>query len=51
MQALAMTFGNESMAMNMSLQPEYAEPYDWIVAFFRDLAYDADMQIELRNDE
>lgn len=37
--ALAATFGNEPMAMNISLQRGYAERYDWIVTQCRDLAY------------
>lgn len=39
MMALAMTFGNEPMALNMSLQRDYAERYDWIVTQCRDLAF------------
>jgi hypothetical protein len=37
--ALAMTFGNEPMALNMSLQRDYAERYEWIVTQCKDLAY------------
>ena len=37
--ALAMTFNNEPMAMNMSLQRDYAERFDWIVTQFQDLAF------------
>jgi len=36
---LAATFGNEPMAMNMSLQRSYAERFDWLVTKFRDWAY------------
>lgn len=39
MLALVMTFGNSPMAMNMSLQREYAERYDWLVTQFRDWAF------------
>lgn len=39
MQALAMTFADQSMAMSMSLQREYAERYDWLVGQFRDWAF------------
>jgi hypothetical protein len=38
-QALAMTFSNEPMAMNMSLQREYAERVDWLATQFRDWAF------------
>ena len=37
--ALAMTFSNEPMAMNMSFQREYAERVDWIATQLRDLAF------------
>jgi hypothetical protein len=39
MLALAMTFGNKPMAMNMSFQREYAERYDWLTTQFKDLAF------------
>ena len=37
--ALAMTFGNQPQAMNMSFQREYAERYDWLVTQFKDWAF------------
>jgi len=39
MLALALTFSNEPMAMNMSFQREYAENYDWLLAQFKDWAF------------
>ena len=39
MQALAMTFANEPMALAMSLQRIYAERYDWLATQFRDWAF------------
>ena len=39
MQALAMTFANEPMALTMSLQRIYAERYDWLATQFRDWAF------------
>ena len=39
MLALAMTFGNSPMALNMSLQREYAESYDWLARQFKDWAF------------
>ena len=39
MMALAMTFGNCPMAVNMSFQREYAERYDWLAAQFKDWAF------------
>lgn len=39
MVALAMTFADKPMAVNMSLQREYAEPYDWIASQFKDWAF------------
>jgi len=39
MTALAMTFSNEPMAMNMSFQREYAERYDWLATQFKDWAF------------
>lgn len=39
MMALAMTFSDKPMAVNMSLQREYAEPYDWLAAQFKDWAF------------
>jgi hypothetical protein len=37
--ALAMTFSSGPMAMNMTLQRDYAERYDWLVTQFQDLAF------------
>ena len=37
--AIAMTFGNSPLAMNMSFQREYAERYDWLATQFKDLAF------------
>ena len=37
--ALAMTFNNAPLALNMSFQREYAEPYDWLATQFKDLAF------------
>ncbi len=39
MLALAMTFGNGPMALNMSFQREYAERYDWLAMVFKDWAF------------
>ena len=39
MMALAMTFSNDSQAMNMSFQREYAENYDWLLTQFKDWAF------------
>jgi len=39
MLALAMTFRNEPLAMNMSFQREYAERYDWLLWQFKDWAF------------
>ena len=39
MLALSMTFGNHPLAMNMSLQREYAESYDWLTTQFKDWAF------------
>jgi len=39
MTALAMTFSNEPLAMNMSFQREYAERYDWLATQFKDWAF------------
>ena len=36
MQALALTFSEQPMAMNMSFQRQYAERYDWLAAQFKD---------------
>ena len=38
MLALAMTFAEQPMAMNMQFQRQYAEPYEWIVQQFKDWA-------------
>ena len=37
--ALVMTFSNQPTAVGMSLQPIYAERYDWLVRQFRDWAF------------
>jgi hypothetical protein len=37
--ALAVTFADQSMAMGMSLQREYAERYDWLITQFKDWAF------------
>ena len=39
MKALALTFSDQPTAMNMSLQRQYSEPYDWVVIQFKDWAY------------
>ena len=39
MQALALTFSEQPMAMNMSFQRQYAERYDWLAAQFKDWAF------------
>jgi hypothetical protein len=39
MLALAMTFGNDPLALNMSFQRDYAESYDWLAAQFKDWAF------------
>jgi len=39
MLALAATFGNGPMAMNMSFQREYAERLDWLLTLFKDWAF------------
>jgi len=39
MLALAMTFGNAPLALNMSFQREYAESYDWLTTQFKDWAF------------
>jgi len=39
MLALAMTFSDAPMALNMSFQREYAERYDWLVTQFKDWAF------------
>jgi hypothetical protein len=39
MLALAATFGNGPMAMNMSFQREYSESYDWLAMQFKDWAF------------
>ena len=36
---LAMTFAKQPMAMQMCLQRQYAEPYDWLVNQFKDWAF------------
>jgi hypothetical protein len=37
--ALAMTYGDEPLAVGMSLMPLYAERFDWLVTQFRDWAF------------
>ena len=37
--ALAMTMSDKPMAVNMSFQREYAEPYEWMKQQFIDLAF------------
>jgi len=39
MLALAMTFSDAPMALNMSFQREYVERYDWLVTQFKDWAF------------
>ena len=39
MLALAMTFAEQPMAMNMQFQRQYAEPYEWIVQQFKDWTF------------
>ena len=39
MLALAMTFSDKPMALNMSFQREYAENYDWLLTQFKDWAF------------
>ena len=39
MQALALTFSEQPMAMNMSFQRQYAERYDWLAAQFKDWGF------------
>lgn len=39
MVALAMTMSEQPLAMNMSLQQNYAERFDWLVTQFKDLAF------------
>ena len=39
MMALAMTFSNKPLAVNMCLQRDYAERYDWVAAQFKDWAF------------
>ena len=39
MLALALTFQDQPMAVNMQFQRQYAEPYDWIVQQFKDWAF------------
>jgi len=39
MMALAMTMTDKPLALNMSFQREYAEPYEWIKQQFIDLAF------------
>lgn len=39
MMALAMTFSDQPMAMQMCFQRQYAERYDWLVAQFKEWAF------------
>ena len=39
MMALALTMTDKPMAVNMSFQREYAEPYDWVAQQFKDWAF------------
>ena len=39
MLALAMTFDNSPLALNMSFQREYAERFDWLLTQFKDWAF------------
>jgi len=39
MMALAMTFADQSLAMGMSVQRDYAERYDWLTTQFTDWAF------------
>lgn len=39
MQALALTFSEQPMAMKMCFQRQYAERYDWLAAQFKDWAF------------
>lgn len=39
MMALAMTMSDSPMAVNMSFQREYAEPYEWMQQQFEDIAF------------
>jgi len=39
MLALAATFGNAPLALNMSFQREYSESYDWLTTQFKDWAF------------
>ena len=48
--ALTMTFMDEPMAKNMSLQREYAEPYDWVAQQLKDWAFTLSTAILYYND-
>ena len=37
--ALAMTFRDQPMALNMSFQREYSERYDWLLTLFKDWSF------------
>lgn len=39
MMALAMTMSDKPMALNMSFQREYAEPYEWLKQQFTDISF------------
>lgn len=39
MMALAMTMSDKPMALNISFQREYAEPYEWLKQQFTDIAF------------
>ncbi len=49
--ALSMAFSDGPMALNMSLQRDYAERYDWSVTQFRDLAFSLVSSILFYEDE
>ena len=50
MMALAMTMSDKPMAVNMSFQREYAEPYDWVAQQFKDWAFTLTTSILYYND-
>lgn len=39
MLALMLTFGNEPMTVNMSMQRQYAEPYEWVAMQLKNYAF------------
>ena len=50
MMALALTMTDKPMAVNMSFQREYAEPYDWVAQQFKDWAFTLTTAILYYND-